>query len=338
MKKIIIFTVDYHENLWGIAQHVRYLEKTLISRGFSVLVNVINFKTRFFFLRQVISAFLWQIISVFKFWNFDILNIQSGPGGVIFFPFFKKWKLVCTVHHTYYQQCKLARQWYKFPFVLLEILLYNYADKIVSVSESTRRVLTDIYYINSDKIAVISNTCIDSKKLFRTYRDPKTILFVWRLEDRKNPLFVLEFFKYFYQSHPDYSLHILWRWALEQDCFDFVKNNNLSSSVYFYGAAPDDIKFVLLASCQYLIIPSKFEGQGIVFLEWFVSWITIFCNDCEWLNDMCPENNRFHSVEELSHKVTQASNWQSFKINKSSLPLFSGKKYDDKLIKTFMHV
>ncbi len=161
-KKVFIFTSDYRYGVWWIAKNTQTLQFYLKKIGYTV--SVMTGRSHFFmllpaFVRQIYLSLNWQFLSLFYSWNSDFINIHTGAWWILFYPFFTKAKIFYTCHHTYHQQITHLRQWYKYPFFLVEKMLYHFADKIIAVSESTKNVLIEQYHIPDLKIELLSNFC-----------------------------------------------------------------------------------------------------------------------------------------------------------------------------------
>lgn len=323
MKKIKIFTADY-SSFWWIWRHVLNLEKIL--KQYWLDVEVFFWRSLTFsvpqFLKQLILSLFWQLCMIFSRPNCDIINIQTCSGGVFFIPLFFKWKFIATAHHTYYQQIILMRQWYKALFIILEFFVLHASDKVITVSESTASYLLKIYRIPKHKIYFIPNSMpnvlFHSKQ--KKSRKTNSLLFIWRFEKRKNPIFMIELIKKLSQMNHEFTLHMIWDGLLLPECKKLTKKYSLQDRVIFYGHSSEKVKEKLLKSCDFLIIPSVFEWQGIIFLEGISFGIKVLCSDCDGLRDLCPLENIFKDQDDLITKILEGSY-----IHK--IPLRGYKKY-----------
>lgn len=152
----------------------------------------------------------------------------------------------------------------------------KHADKIVAISECTKRDI--IQYFNTDpgKIEVIYQSCDDSFKspatesLKETVRTThglpeKYILNVGTIEQRKN---LLTLIKALPQIDPEYQLVVVGKTTAYTDLVhEEIKKLNLSSRVIFLKNIPFNELPSIYQMASAFIYPSIYEGFGIPIIE-----------------------------------------------------------------------
>ncbi len=150
------------------------------------------------------------------------------------------------------------------------------ADKVVAVSEMTKKDIIHLYGIPEEKIEVVYQGCNDSfaqpvkqDKLYEVkhkYRLPEVfILNVGSIEPRKNLLLIVKALK---QMGKDIPLVAIGKRTPYADVVEqYVRENNMEGQVTLLSNIPfEDLPaFYRLASL--FVYPSFFEGFGIPILE-----------------------------------------------------------------------
>ncbi|MFA5184318.1 MAG: glycosyltransferase family 1 protein [Patescibacteria group bacterium] len=159
----------------------------------------------------------------------------------------------------------------------------RHAQKIIAVSEFTKREILDLYpRTPADQIAVIHNGYNDER--YRLLESPDRtrevlekydlaapyLLYVGRLEKKKNIPALVEAFALFKEEHPDQAVKLL----LIGDAgygYDEVKyiiqEFDLNRQIYLPGwVEEEDLPYIFNAA-QAFIFPSKHEGFGIPVLQ-----------------------------------------------------------------------
>ncbi|MBI5698770.1 glycosyltransferase family 4 protein [Candidatus Saganbacteria bacterium] len=178
-------------------------------------------------------------------------------------------------HPEYYNP---GKRWYK---QLLAPYSLKRADKIIVVSEFTKRELTQIYQTPEDKITVVPNGIAskfrrkdldsDSRKriLKRLGFDyDRFILFAATLEPRKNLLSLLDSFEEIARQRSDVGLVICGKkgWLYEES---LIRVEVLAKrfKIRYLGYVSDDDLVELYNLAEIFVYPSFYEGFGFPPLE-----------------------------------------------------------------------
>lgn len=321
MKKIGIFSDDFYPIFGGQGRHLFDLYNNLYKKNNEFLIfspnnnslkNHIkitipsNFGRNLFFSKYLNK----NINNLIKEFNLSVVHFHCGPGGLILL---KKpnAKMVCTVHHTYYQQQKYIKsQRWKYLFYLLEKLMYRNADKLISVSEDTKNVLIKKYTISPKKIVVIPNGVDFNKfkKIKSIKKIPNSLLFVGRLDKRKGIDFLVKLIPFIAKEIPDIKLFIIGKGKLRDNLEKFVKKNNLEKNIEFLGFIPDEDLPKWYNKCNLTVVPSIFEGFGITVIESLACGTPVIGTDTDGIRGIIKDKKylfRFGNKEELSNKIIQ---------------------------------
>ena len=150
------------------------------------------------------------------------------------------------------------------------------ADRIVAISQATKRDLVDFFDIQPDKIEVVYQGCdpsfaqvcdADVPRVRELYDLPSDyILFVGSIEDRKNLALIVEALSMMPLS--DLHLVAIGRYTPYSDLVrEKVRKLHLEDRVHIYHSIPFTHLPAIYRGAQVFCYPSKFEGFGIPIVE-----------------------------------------------------------------------
>jgi glycosyltransferase involved in cell wall biosynthesis len=158
----------------------------------------------------------------------------------------------------------------------------KHASRIISVSEFTKRQIMEYYRIPEEKIEVIyegaspkfrpiknGTSILPTLKAYGI--EKKYILFVGRIEPRKNIVSLLKAFDYIKKrGRKDLCLVIVGnqdKIFQENESFEKVEEMQLGSDVIFTGGVSEDDLIALYNGAEVLTYPAFAEGFGLPVLE-----------------------------------------------------------------------
>jgi len=167
-------------------------------------------------------------------------------------------------------------------------LMVNKADKIIAVSNSTKKDICEIFKCSADKISVIYSGVdkrffyepkVSREKVLERYGiENKYILFLGTLEPIKNITRLFEAFKIFRdESKKDkgkfgYKLVMAGkRGWLAKEYKKMAKDMGISKDVVFTGYIIGDDMVPLFKYADFFVMPSLYEGFGTTLLEAFAT-------------------------------------------------------------------
>ena len=178
--------------------------------------------------------------------------------------------LIFLRHPEYYNKVDVKIYTRKFFNVLRE------ADRIVAISECTRRDICQLGHVDESRVDLIYQSCAarftdepDARKLWQvrsTYDLPdRYILSVGSIEERKNILLAV---KALHHLPDDVSLVIVGRATdyTAQVC-SYINEHRLNPRVMILHGVPDEDLPSLYRMADCFVYPSRYEGFGIPIIE-----------------------------------------------------------------------
>lgn len=198
----------------------------------------------------------------------DILQVNGGPGGVFLL---RKpgVPVVYVAHHTYGQQFEyLGRKPVYRILKIAEAIGYKLSARVVAVSTTTASSLVNDYGISPDRIKVIPDG-VSSKFSIQagSAREPLSILFVGRLCERKGLHFLVDAMGLVSREFPSVRLYIVGEGPLRDLLEAKVCELGIENNVTFVGKVTDEELVRWYNKVEVLVLPSFFEGFGMVCLE-----------------------------------------------------------------------
>lgn len=185
-------------------------------------------------------------------------------------------KSIVTIHDLIF---RLHPQFYP----LIDRIIYDakakyackHADRIVAVSECTKRDIVRLYNIKPEKIDVVYQGCFPifaqavseeaRSDVRKTYNLPSNyILSVGSIEARKNILLVIKALKELPNVH---FVAIGREREYAHEIEKYIKDNNLSNRVHIFNDIPQCHLPAIFQQASLFVYPSIYEGFGIPILE-----------------------------------------------------------------------
>jgi len=265
----------------------RYLLYTFFSkkRGFEIdksgLPVQANFHLKTVPLPFRLARFLlrtWSVPIECMIGSCDVLH-----GLAFSAPKTKRAKLVITVHDLAF--LLFSEQGFSNPqFMKYEAPYFadcaRRADRIIAVSENTKKDIVRLLSIREDKVTVVYEAAdpifkpIDNREILEhvqfKYKLPLNfILHVGTIEPRKNIVSLLNAYKLFKtQKKGDHKLVLVGKdgWSYET-VYSTITGLHLEDDVMSLGYLPEDDLPALYNLADVLVYPSKYEGFGLPALE-----------------------------------------------------------------------
>lgn len=178
--------------------------------------------------------------------------------------------LIFMRHPEYYNKMDVKIYTRKFQQTLRE------ADRIVAISECTRRDISELGEIDASRIDVIYQSCAprfneepQARKMWQVrdkYELPdRYVLNVGSIEERKNVILAV---KALHHLPDDVSLVIVGRQTPYSDeVHEYVLEHRMHSRVQMLHNVPDDDLPALYRMADCFVYPSRYEGFGIPIIE-----------------------------------------------------------------------
>ncbi|MHB1710033.1 MAG: glycosyltransferase family 4 protein [Acidimicrobiales bacterium] len=212
----------------------------------------------------------------------DIVHVSGGPGGIQLLRSLPV-PLVYTAHHTYAQS---HRRWsLKHGYGAIEARGYRHASMVAAVSPSTARSLLAMG-VRPSRVTVISpGIRIDESAAgIDGDGEPGRILFVGRLEAEKGPLDAIRAMRRVTEEVPGAHGHVVGSGSLEPAVRDMIDACG-TRQITFLGRLSDEEVSRELRQSQIVLVPSAFEGLGMVALEAMAAGSAVVGYDVAGLHD-----------------------------------------------------
>lgn len=178
---------------------------------------------------------------------------------------------IMTVHGLEYEHSPESYSWYSRK--LHRFLIKNgcfWSKKIIAISKKTKKDLVELYKIDEKKIQVVYNGfSFPEKILNKKVSSEKFLLFIGRLEERKNVVKVIEVFellkkKYKYQGKLILAGKKGYGYKKIQEK---IQKSLFKKEIIKKGFVTEDEKWMLMKNTDAVIFPSFSEGFGLPILE-----------------------------------------------------------------------
>lgn len=177
----------------------------------------------------------------------------------------KKGKTISWVHGDIYD---LKEHKYNY---IKQKKAFKSVNKIVAISENTYKSIIDVYPQYKNKTMIINNgydfdTMFSKSKEFELEKsDIKKILFIGRLDENKNPLFLIEVAKLLKEDNIKFKMLFLGKGYLKDKIESKIKEYNLFDEVNLLGFQSNPYPYIL--NSDIIVGSSKSEGFPTVYVE-----------------------------------------------------------------------
>ena len=228
------------------------------------------------------------------FWTQARLSLEMlfHPVDVLFVPahtvpIIHPKNTVVTIHGLEYEFCPKAYSfWQRFYMRLVIKNSCRWAKRIIAVSENTKKDLMKLYKVPEGKIEVIyegisnfefriSNQNLISKlensNIHSKFKiqNSKFLLFVGRLEERKNICGIISAFEILKEKYNiNHKLILAGKFGFGGEKIkDKINQSKYKDDIILPGYISDEEKFYLLKNADVFLFPTFYEGFGLPILE-----------------------------------------------------------------------
>lgn len=284
--RVVLATYDDDPPEGGQGVYVRGLRAALVARGVSVETvagrgpHAMAYPSLLHRPPLDMSVALNRDASVLTASHPDVVHAQGGPGGVLLLRRIGV-PLVYTAHHTYAQAYP---QWWRDPrraIAALERRAYLQAAAVLAVSPSTADAVRAMG-VPAASVSVVPPG-VDSAllgELGESLREPDLVLFAGRLEPEKGPLDAVA------------AMHqlgvrgvVVGRGSLETQVRAAIASAAGRAPIELRGAVSDEELRRLYARAAVVLMPSRYEGLGLVALEAMAAGAAVVAYDVTGLRD-----------------------------------------------------
>lgn len=249
--------------------------------------------------------------------DFDLIHLHGYRHPHNFIPFFTKKPCVITPHYPVYPVSSLKRKILTKSFdALFGKILFKKYRKIIALTKGEKEWISSKFSVKKEKIVVIPNGI--SKKFLKKhnpniflkkYNIPKNrfiILSVGRIHYSKNFQGLIKAISLLPEEvkkdilvviiGPDAGyLHYL---------KSLIKKHKLEKQIIFTGRVNENVKLSAYEACDLFVLPSFWEGFGIVILEAMAKNKIVIAKNAGGQKWVVPEKKfLFSSIKELAEKI-----------------------------------
>lgn len=267
-------------------------------------------------------------------------------------PLFKSCKYIVTTHDILFEQ-KGFKSFFPLKYRIINGFLFKLsakkADKLFTVSEYSRQQIARIYKVPSNRIFITPNAVTDDFKLLNdnpALKDAipsKTILYVSRVEPRKNHLLLLKAFVDLQLYKKGYTLVFIGAKDFpDSKLLKYITQNNIiikEHVLWKYDVSFDVVK-QYYANCSLFVFPSFAEGFGIPILEAMVfNKKMLVSNETAMKDFNLPEELTFnpYNLNDLKEKLQDVLFSNSISYDKTFVLILSKYSWENSA-KTFFEV
>ena len=161
---------------------------------------------------------------------------------------------------------------YVFDWTLLKILRKNTSYSIAKTSAAAN-YLKNKKFVDAEVIPVgleVSNFLggedVDYRNRYKIEDEQKILLYVGKVEERRNPLFCMELYRELKKKHKEWRLIYVGKGPMLEEVHKYVEDNNIQE-VTFIEQIPQNQLAPLYELSDLFILPTRYEIFGMVLME-----------------------------------------------------------------------
>ncbi|MDH5544296.1 MAG: glycosyltransferase family 4 protein [Gammaproteobacteria bacterium] len=223
---------------------------------------------------------VWRMYGLASAASKDKIDIFHGLSHELPYGIHKRTQIrsVVTVHDLLFLKHPEFHKWVDRKIYMRKLrYACQAADKIVAVSEQTKRDLQEYLSIAPEKISVVYQSCdqkffddslvVDSQDVYSKFGLPQNFIFyVGALTESKNLDSLLQAYASF-ASRTDCSLVLAGNGSYKKSLQASAAKLGLSEKVFFPGYIPNEDLPQLYKAAKLFVYPSLYEGFGIPIIE-----------------------------------------------------------------------
>lgn len=211
----------------------------------------------------------------------DVIHAHDYTASILCALCFPKTKIISHIHNN--------SPWIKSYGIYSWAYLFSsfFYKKILTVSYSIEKEYVFGRFIKNKMECIGNPTDIEliyQKAKEYTVEKKYDLIFLGRLTDSKNPELLLEVFKDLTLKRPDISIAVVGAGDQFESFNESIHKNNLQDNIEMYGFMENP--YPVLNASKIMILPSKWEGYGLVAVESLSLGIPVICSGAGGLIDI----------------------------------------------------
>jgi len=227
-------------------------------------------------IKEINCPRLWTQLGLSLEMLFHPVDALFIPAHVV--PWIHPQNTVVTIHGLEYEFCPQAYSFWEKLYMRWSIKnSCHWAKKIIAVSENTKKDLVELYGVPENKIEVIYEGYEDNSKfqitniksILNDQISKPYLLFIGRLEERKNIVGIIEAFEILKEKYKiPHKLVLAGKDGYGYEKIQYkIQNTKYKDQIILTGFVSENEKWDLLKNAEVFLFPSFYEGFGIPILE-----------------------------------------------------------------------
>jgi len=266
--------------------------------------------------------YLWTQIGLSIELFFHPVDVLFIPAHIV--PAINSKNTVVVIHGLEYEFVSEAYPWWERMYMRWAIKKScRRAQKIIAVSENTKKDLIKLYKVPEEKVTVIyegynadAKSQIPSASWRTKFQIPnsKFLLFIGRLEERKNIVGIIKAFEILKEKYKIPHKLILagkagFNYKKIQSC---LSNSSYKSEIILTGFVGEEKKQELLKNAEVFLFPTFYEGFGLPILEAQNAGVPVVASN----NSSIPEVVQFPRAKLLEfQELSSRNNFSALLVN-----------------------
>lgn len=215
-----------------------------------------------------------------RFWTQAALSLEMflHPSDILFVPahtvpLIHPRKIIVTIHGLEYEFCKGGYSfWARFYMRLSIRFSCRVAETVICVSENTKKDVVKLYNVPEEKIRVIYegyDRITNSESQIVNHERSPCLLFIGRLEERKNVVRIIEAFEILKKKYQiPHQLVLVGKPGYgHKKIINAIRHSSFTIHIKELGYVLEQEKWELLRNADVFLFPTLYEGFGIPILE-----------------------------------------------------------------------
>lgn len=243
---------------------------------------------------------LANVKKVIKEYNPDIIHAHDFRAGLIAAGLKKNKKVISQLHNN----PPFIKKWG--PKSIAYNLVKNKFDEILVVSKAVKEEAVFLKRVKP-KVTVVNN-CINKEDVLEKtkqyeVKESYDICFVGRLSLQKNPIKLIDIIKKINEIKPGIKAVIIGDGEEREKIEKYIQENKLENVIEMKGFQSNP--FPYLAKCKVALMPSIFEGFGLVAIESMICGVPVLNSGVGGLATIF-ENDKYYICDEVEEYAKKA--------------------------------
>jgi len=296
---------------------------------------------------------LWRQFGIVKDLVKDRIDLYHGLSAELPNISNKPIRSIVTIHDIIYER-------YPHYYSYFDRLIYRQktkraiqqADHVVTISQTTKDDLVEVYGLDSNKCSVIPVICnkkhseilegSKQKSILEKFQiSHKYIFCLGKFERRKNQLRML---KAFHNIKEELGLNLVLAGAkgdMLNEIQKYIEENELHDSVKLILSPSDEEVTALYQASEFFVFPSEYEGFGMPVLEAMLAGKVVVTSKNTSMQEIAGESGLYFEPESIVDMArvllkTQDQELMSLKRNQIKNRLFEFS--EEKIAKTYLNL